>query len=213
MITVLVVDDQAIVRDGLTAVLSLTEGIEIAGEAENGRQAVEMVDRLEPDVVLMDLRMPEMDGAEATAALRTSHPDVAVLVLTTFDDDDSIARALASGARGYLTKDAGREEVAAAIRTAATGQVTFTRDIGEKLAGSFSPQSISPRDRFPTLTAREAEVLTHMVAGRSNTEIAQQLFLAVGTVKSYTNDIFTKLGARNRAHAIALATGRAKNEG
>ena len=122
-------------------------------------------------------------------------------------------RALASGARGYLTKDAGREEVAAAIRTAATGQVTFTRDIGEKLAGSFSPQSISPRDRFPTLTAREAEVLTHMVAGRSNTEIAQQLFLAVGTVKSYTNDIFTKLGAQNRAHAIALATGRAKNEG
>ena len=213
MITVLVVDDQAIVRDGLTAVLSLTEGIEIAGEAENGRQAVEMVDRLEPDVVLMDLRMPEMDGAEATAALRTSHPDVAVLVLTTFDDDDSIARALASGARGYLTKDAGREEVAAAIRTAATGQVTFTRDIGEKLAGSFSPQSVSPRDRFPNLTAREAEVLTHMVAGRSNTEIAQQLFLAVGTVKSYTNDIFTKLGAQNRAHAIALATGRAKNEG
>lgn len=213
MITVLVVDDQAIVREGLTAVLSLTEGIEIAGEAENGQQAVEMVDRLGPDVVLMDLRMPEMDGAEATAILRTSHPDVAVLVLTTFDDDDSIARALASGARGYLTKDAGREEVAAAIRTAATGQVTFTRDIGEKLAGSFSPQSISPRDRFPNLTAREAEVLTHMVAGRSNTEIAQQLFLAVGTVKSYTNDIFTKLGARNRAHAIALATGRAKNEG
>ncbi|MDN5616998.1 response regulator transcription factor [Rothia sp. HC945] len=213
MITVLVVDDQAIVREGLTAVLSLTEGIEIAGEAENGQQAVEMVDRLGPDVVLMDLRMPEMDGAEATAILRTSHPDVAVLVLTTFDDDDSIARALASGARGYLTKDAGREEVAAAIRTAATGQVTFTRDIGEKLAGSFSPQSISPRDRFPNLTAREAEVLTHMVAGRSNTEIAQQLFLAVGTVKSYTNDIFTKLGAQNRAHAIALATGRAKNEG
>lgn len=213
MITVLVVDDQAIVREGLTAVLSLTEGIEIAGEAENGQQAVEMVDRLGPDVVLMDLRMPEMDGAEATAILRTSHPDVAVLVLTTFDDDDSIARALASGARGYLTKDAGREEVAAAIRTAVTGQVTFTRDIGEKLAGSFSPQSISPRDRFPNLTAREAEVLTHMVAGRSNTEIAQQLFLAVGTVKSYTNDIFTKLGAQNRAHAIALATGRAKNEG
>ncbi|MDN5655320.1 MAG: response regulator transcription factor [Kocuria sp.] len=213
MITVLVVDDQAIVREGLTAVLSLTEGIEIAGEAENGQQAVEMVDRLGPDVVLMDLRMPEMDGAEATAILRTSHPDVAVLVLPTFADDDSIARALASGARGYLTKDAGREEVAAAIRTAATGQVTFTRDIGEKLAGSFSPQSISPRDRFPNLTAREAEVLTHMVAGRSNTEIAQQLFLAVGTVKSYTNDIFTKLGAQNRAHAIALATGRAKNEG
>ncbi|WP_129662409.1 response regulator transcription factor [Rothia uropygialis] len=211
MIKVLVVDDQAIVRDGLVTVLGLTEDIDVVGQAENGVRALELVDEENPDVVLMDLRMPEMDGAGATARLRDSHPEVAVLVLTTFADDSSIAGALASGARGYLTKDASRQEVAAAIRTAASGQVTFAREIGEKIAGSFSPRT-SPRDRFPSLTSREAEVLDRMVDGKSNAEIAQELFLTVGTVKSYTNAVFSKLGARNRAHAIALATGRADEQ-
>lgn len=208
MTTVLVADDQAIVREGLCTLLELTDGIEVVGQAENGEQAVEAALRLRPDVVLMDLRMPVLDGAGATQHLRQELPATAVLVLTTYADDASIASALAAGARGYLTKDAGREELAVAVRSAAGGQVTFARDVGERIARSFAPAP-STAERFPSLTAREREVLDLVVEGRSNPEIAATLFLSVGTVKSHINSIFAKLGARDRAHAVALATGRA----
>ncbi|KQO63657.1 response regulator transcription factor [Curtobacterium sp. Leaf261] len=230
-IRVVVVDDQAIVRDGLVTVLSLLPDIEVVGEAEDGAAAVAIVDALEPDVVLMDLRMPRMDGAEATEAILRDHPAVAVLVLTTFADDRSIVSALRAGARGYLTKDAGRVEIAAAIRAVASGQSTFDASVGALLVAGLTGGPTMPagagagagtgtgtgagadvaagpldvdslRTRFPELTPRETEVLGRMAAGGSNPEIAADLFLSVPTVKSYVNQIFAKLGVASRAQAI-----------
>ncbi len=212
-IRVLVVDDQAIVRDGLVTVLSLMPDLEVVGEAADGAAAVVAVDRDVPDVVLMDLRMPVVDGPTATAQITTAHPQVAVLVLTTYADDESIVTALRAGARGYLTKDAGRVEIATAIRAVASGQSTFDATVGARLvaqlAGGASPAPapaapVELRTRFPDLTPREADVLERIAEGRSNPEIAAELFLTVPTVKSYVNQVFTKLGVRTRAEAVAL---------
>jgi DNA-binding NarL/FixJ family response regulator len=213
MIRVLVADDQAIVRDGLATLLSVLPDVEVVGEAANGEEAVALADATEPDVVLMDLRMPVLDGAGATARIKTAHPGIAVVVLTTYADDASIAGALAAGARGYLTKDAGREELAAAVRSAAAGQTTFAPEVGERLVAGFAaapapapssaPVSVPLSTRFPQLTPREAEVLELIAAGRSNAEIAASLYLSVATVKSHVNAIFAKLPARDRAQAIA----------
>jgi DNA-binding NarL/FixJ family response regulator len=219
-IRVLVADDQAIVRDGLVTLLGLLDDLEIVGEAADGEEAVRLALATKPDVVLMDLRMPVLDGAAATARILEQLPETAVVVLTTFADDASIAGALRAGARGYLTKDAGRTELAAAVRSAASGQATFAREVGERLAAGFtSPAPSAPdaagapsadvlRVRFPTLTAREAEVLALIAEGRSNAEIAASLYLGVSTVKSHINALFAKLDVRDRAQAIALAWGR-----
>jgi len=218
-IRVLVADDQAIVRDGLVTLLGLLDDLEIVGEAADGEQAVRLALATRPDVVLMDLRMPVLDGAGATARILEQLPLTAVVVLTTFADDASIAGALRAGARGYLTKDAGRAELAAAVRSAASGQATFAREVGERLAAGFAgaappapdaagaPPADVLRERFPTLTAREAEVLALIAEGRSNAEIAASLYLGVSTVKSHINALFAKLGVRDRAQAIALAVG------
>lgn len=216
-IRVLVVDDQAIVRDGLVTVLSLVDDLEVVGEASDGAEAVAAVERESPDVVLMDLRMPGVDGPTATARITEGHPGVAVLVLTTFADDESILTALRAGARGYLTKDAGRGEIATAIRAVASGQSTFDATVGARLVAQLAggtasasapvatPDPIeSLRARFPTLTPREADVLGRIAEGRSNPQIAAELFLTVPTVKSYVNQVFTKLGVRTRAEAVAL---------
>ncbi|MGN6406701.1 MAG: response regulator transcription factor [Curtobacterium sp.] len=214
-VRVLVVDDQAIVRDGLVTVLSLVDDLEVVGEASDGAEAVAAVERESPDVVLMDLRMPGVDGPTATARITAAHPDVAVLVLTTFADDESILTALRAGARGYLTKDAGRAEIATAIRAVASGQSTFDASVGARLvaqlAGGTAAVPVaapdpteSLRTRFPALTPREAEVLERIAAGRSNPQIAAELFLTVPTVKSYVNQVFTKLGVRTRTEAVAL---------
>ncbi|MEK6311806.1 MAG: response regulator transcription factor [Curtobacterium sp.] len=210
-IRVLVVDDQAIVRDGLVTVLSLVPDLEVVGEAADGAEAVAAVERDRPDVVLMDLRMPGVDGPTATARIAAAHPEVGVLVLTTFADDESIVTALRAGARGYLTKDAGRTEIATAIRAVASGQATFDASVGARLVAQLAgPPSVSPssspgvRERFPDLTPREADVLDRIAAGRSNPEIAAELFLTVPTVKSYVNQVFAKLGVRSRAEAVAL---------
>ncbi|MFJ3320387.1 MULTISPECIES: response regulator transcription factor [unclassified Curtobacterium] len=214
-IRVLVVDDQAIVRDGLVTVLSLVDDLEVVGEASDGAEAVAAVERESPDVVLMDLRMPGVDGPTATARITEGHPGVAVLVLTTFADDESILTALRAGARGYLTKDAGRGEIATAIRAVASGQSTFDATVGARLvaqlAGGTGPAPVATPDpteslraRFPTLTPREADVLGRIAEGRSNPQIAAELFLTVPTVKSYVNQVFTKLGVRTRAEAVAL---------
>jgi DNA-binding NarL/FixJ family response regulator len=213
-IRVLVVDDQAIVRDGLVTVLSLVPDLEVVGAASDGAEAVAAVDRDAPDVVLMDLRMPGVDGPTATARITAAHPQVAVLVLTTYADDASIVGALRAGARGYLTKDAGRTEIATAIRAVASGQSTFDATVGARLvaqlaggtAPAAAPVSAGPeplRTRFPDLTPREADVLERIAAGRSNPEIAAELFLTVPTVKSYVNQVFAKLGVRTRAEAVA----------
>lgn len=208
-IRVLVADDQAIVRDGLVTVLDLLDDIEVVGEAADGEEACRLVAELAPDVVLMDLRMPVLDGAAATARIVSEHPTTAVLVLTTFADDASIMGALRAGARGYLTKDAGRAEVAAAVRSVATGQTTLAAAVGARLLDSVDRstpglETSALPARFPTLTAREAEVLELVGEGLSNPEIAARLFVSVATVKTHINAIFAKLAVRDRAQAIAL---------
>ncbi|PZF07204.1 DNA-binding response regulator [Curtobacterium sp. MCLR17_040] len=219
-IRVLVVDDQAIVRDGLVTVLSLVPDLQVVGQAADGAEAIAAVDRHVPDVVLMDLRMPGVDGPTATARIVAEHPGVAVLVLTTYADDDSIVTALRAGARGYLTKDAGRAEIATAVRAVAAGQSTFDATVGARLvarlaggagagvaAGSAAPASTDPGPslgaRFPDLTPREVDVLERIADGRTNPQIAAELFLTVPTVKSYVNQVFAKLGVRTRAEAVA----------
>jgi DNA-binding NarL/FixJ family response regulator len=219
-IRVLVVDDQAIVRDGLVTVLSLVPDLQVVGQAADGAEAIAAVDRHVPDVVLMDLRMPGVDGPTATARIVAEHPGVAVLVLTTYADDDSITTALRAGARGYLTKDAGRAEIATAVRAVAAGQSTFDASVGARLvarlaggagagvaAGSAAPASPDPVPslgaRFPDLTPREVDVLERIADGRTNPQIAAELFLTVPTVKSYVNQVFAKLGVRTRAEAVA----------
>jgi DNA-binding NarL/FixJ family response regulator len=210
MIRVLVADDQAAVRDGLVTLLDLTEGVTVVGAASDGLEAVSLTASLRPDVVLMDLRMPHLDGAGATAEIMASFPETAVLVLTTYADDESLAGALRAGARGYLTKDAGRAELAAAVRSVASGQATFAAEIAQRLVRGFTTAAPRPglRERFPALTAREADVLEAITLGHNNAQIAADLFLSVATVKSYVNSIFAKLGARDRAHAAAIASGR-----
>jgi DNA-binding NarL/FixJ family response regulator len=210
-IRVLVVDDQAIVRDGLVTVLSLVPDLQVTGAAADGAEAIAAVDRDVPDVVLMDLRMPGTDGPTATARIVADHPQVAVLVLTTYADDESIVTALRAGARGYLTKDAGRTEIATAIRAVASGQSTFDATVGARLvaqlagggATASAPAVPALRERFPDLTPREADVLEHIAAGRTNPQIAAELFLTVPTVKSYVNQVFAKLGVATRAEAVA----------
>jgi DNA-binding NarL/FixJ family response regulator len=214
-IRVLVVDDQAIVRDGLVTVLSLVPDLEVVGAAGDGAAAIAAVERTAPDVVLMDLRMPGVDGPTATARITAAHPDVAVLVLTTYADDASITTALAAGARGYLTKDAGRAEIATAVRAVASGQTTFDSAVGAVLVGRLTgatpaaatqpgrTSGASVHARFPELTPREADVLTRIAEGRTNPEIAAELFLTVPTVKSYVTQVFAKLGVRSRAEAVA----------
>jgi DNA-binding NarL/FixJ family response regulator len=210
-IRVLVVDDQAIVRDGLVTVLSLVPDLQVTGEAADGAEAIAAVDRDAPDVVLMDLRMPGTDGPTATARIVADHPQVAVLVLTTYADDESIVTALRAGARGYLTKDAGRTEIATAIRAVASGQSTFDATVGARLVAQLGgggatasvPAVPALRERFPDLTPREADVLEHIAAGRTNPQIAAELFLTVPTVKSYVNQVFAKLGVATRAEAVA----------
>lgn len=227
-IRVLVVDDQAIVRDGLVTVLSLVPDLQVVGQAADGAEAIAAVDRHVPDVVLMDLRMPGVDGPTATARIVAEHPGVAVLVLTTYADDDSVVTALRAGARGYLTKDAGRAEIATAVRAVAAGQSTFDATVGARLvarlaggagadagagaaagsaAGSAAPAGADPGRslgaRFPDLTPRELDVLERIADGRTNPQIAAELFLTVPTVKSYVNQVFAKLGVRTRAEAVA----------
>ncbi len=202
MITVVVADDQTTVRDGLTTVLSLLPDVEVVGEARDGAEAVELVRRLAPRVVLMDLRMPGIDGVAATAAVTADHPDTAVLVLTTYADDASIAGALRAGARGYLTKDAGRAEIAAAIRSVASGHTTLAADVGARLVSALGAPAPGPD---ADLTDREFDVLRLMAQGRNNSEIAKELFIGVSTVKSHINSLFAKLGVRDRGQAIAYA--------
>ncbi|MFD7157741.1 response regulator [Kribbella sp. NPDC059898] len=202
MIRVVVADDQQVVREGLVALLGLIDGVEVAGAAANGVQAVELVAQGNVDVVLMDLRMPVLDGTQATARITADHPDVAVLVLTTYADDASIANALRAGARGYLTKDAGRAEIGAALRSTAAGQSTFDPEVSKRLIAGLTQAGDPGNDG---LTARETEVLKLIARGLSNPEIAGELFISEATVKTHINNTFAKIGARHRAEAVRYA--------
>ncbi|GLX94419.1 response regulator transcription factor [Herbidospora sp. NBRC 101105] len=203
---VVVVDDQQVMREGLVALLGLVDGVEVVGDAGNGEEALRLVARARPEVVLMDLRMPVMDGVEATRRICRQYPETAVVVLTTYDDDRSVDSALLAGARGYLTKDAGRAEIAAALRSAAAGQSTFTAAVSRRLVEALTRAAPPPPAALPDgLTAREAEVLRLVARGLSNTEIGAALFIAETTVKTHINNAFAKIGVRNRTEAAGYA--------
>ena len=192
---VVVADDQATVREGLVTLLGLTPGIEVVGAAADGEQAITLTAELHPDVVLMDLSMPVVDGVTATARIRDEHPDTQVVVLTTFADDTNILAALQAGALGYLTKDAGRAQIARALRTAAAGQAVLDPAVHARpLAAASRPNPPSMTQTTPLpdgLTTREAEILALIAAGQTNTQIAKRLFIGVATVKTHINHLFS----------------------
>jgi DNA-binding NarL/FixJ family response regulator len=206
---VLVVDDQTVVRDGLVLLLGLLPGIEVVGSARDGEEAVQLVGEQRPDVVLMDLRMPRVDGVEATRRIKASHPLVQIVVLTTYSDDESVFAALQAGARGYLTKDAGAEEIARAIDAVRGGDAqldpSVQRRLVDALATGVQPSRRRRGDLPDGLTQREAEVLTLIAGGRSNAEIARELFISEATVKTHINNLFSKAGVRDRAQAVTYA--------
>jgi DNA-binding NarL/FixJ family response regulator len=210
-IRVLVVDDQALFREALVALLAVQAGIEVVGEAANGQEAVEAVGRLRPDVVLMDLRMPVLDGVGATRRLHVDHPGVRVLALTTFDGDAEVFPALRAGAVGYLLKDATTERLVEAVVAADRGESVLAPSVAAKLVARVAalPEPApgpAPQPLVDPLTDRELEVLRELAAGKSNREIAQAVFLSEGTVKNHVTSILAKLGARDRTQAALRAT-------
>ncbi len=204
-VRVLVADDQTVVREGLVLLLGLLPGVEVAGAAADGEQAVRLAAAELPDVVLMDLRMPRMDGVEATRRIRASHPGIQVVVLTTYSDDESVFAALRAGARGYLTKDTDPETLAKAIATVSGGQAHFDPEVQRRLAEEVARRPHRSSDLPDGLTAREGEVLRLIAAGRSNAEIAGELYISAGTVKTHINNLFAKAGLRDRAQAVTYA--------
>ena len=207
MIKLLIVDDQMLFREGLATLLSVWDDIEVVGEAENGMEALEQVEALQPDVILMDLRMPKMDGVTATRHIAKDFPESRIIVLTTFDDDDSVFDALRAGAVGFLLKDVSSEKLVEAIRTTAGGNSFLQPSIAAKVLAEFSRQpaaSPSTPELVEPLSKRELEILKWLGEGASNKEIAAALYLSEGTVKNHMTNILGKLGVRDRTQA-ALA--------
>ncbi len=207
-IRVVVADDQAAVREGLVVMLDLLDDVEVVGQAADGDEALRLVAAHAPHVVLMDLRMPRCDGVAATGLIRGSHPWTQVVVLTTYSDDEDILAALQAGAIGHLTKDAGRVQIAQAVRGAAAGQSVLAAEVKQKLLElTSSPATSAPAPaQLPDgLTAREVEVLRLIAAGLANREIAARLYVTEATVKSHINRLFAKTGVRHRAQAVQYA--------
>jgi DNA-binding NarL/FixJ family response regulator len=203
MIRVLVVDDHPVVRHGLIAILRYEPGIEVVGDAADGAEAVRLILERRPDVVLLDLRLPQLSGIEVMRQVRAQAPQVRFLVLTTYDTDEYIAPALAAGAQGYLLKDALPEELSRAVRALAQGGAALEPAVAARLL-----ERMSEAERDEDLSARELEVLRLLVAGSSNKAIASQLGLSENTVKSHISHIFGKLGVQSRAEAVAAALQR-----
>jgi DNA-binding NarL/FixJ family response regulator len=208
-IRVLIADDQTIIREGLETLLGLSPGIEVVGAAADGEEATRLVAERSPDVVLMDLRMPRCDGVEATRRISRDHPASRVVVLTTYADDASIFGALEAGAFGYLTKDAGAQEIQRAIRTVHAGEALLDPSVQLRLVRAYRGEAAAPRTssspRTDGLTPREAEVLGLIAQGMSNQDIAQRLVVSEATVKTHINNIFGKIEVRDRAQAVVYA--------
>jgi DNA-binding NarL/FixJ family response regulator len=201
---ILIADDHALLRSGLRALFESLEGIEVVGEADNGREAIELAEQLHPDIVIMDIQMPEMDGIEATRRLAASTPATAVLVLTMHEDDESVFSAMRAGARGYLLKGAAQDEVIRAIAAVGRGEAIFGPAVATRILKFFAAGP-RPTEPFPELTGRETEILDLVASGLSNPEIAQKLFLSPKTVSNNVSLIFDKLQVADRSKAIVRA--------
>jgi DNA-binding NarL/FixJ family response regulator len=202
---VLVVDDHPVYRDGLAALLASVDGVEVVGTAADGRQAISAVRELAPDVVIMDIQMPVLDGIEATRRVTADNPALGVVVLTMSEDDGTVFAAMQAGARGYLLKGADQEEVVRAIVTVAHGGAVFGPALAARIAQLLSAGSNAAPTAFPQLTERERQVLDLVAAGRSNAQIAQTLFLSPKTVRNVVSTIFAKIHVDDRAQAIVTA--------
>ncbi|MET8667774.1 response regulator transcription factor [Streptomyces tendae] len=214
---VVVADDQTVVREGIVMLLGLLPGVEVVGAAGDGEEAVRLVAELAPDVVLMDLRMPRCDGVEATRRIRSEHPGTQVVVLTTYADDASVFPALRAGARGYLTKDAGGDEIVRAVHGVLSGDAGLAPSIQRRLLERLSepetqtesqPRRAGPPEPPDGLTARETEVLVLIAEGLNNTQIASRLQVSTATVKTHINNLFAKTGIKDRAQAVRYAYGK-----
>ena len=203
---VLVVDDHPLYRDGLVTAIAAMPDVEVVGDAGDGAAAVGMARELEPDVVVMDLHMPELNGIDATRRIVADRPDTAVLVLTMLESDDSVFAAMRAGARGYLLKGADRAEIGRALEAVANGEVVFSAGIASRVLSFFAAGPSAPAvTPFPTLTEREREILDLVARGLTNTAIAQRLVLSSKTVRNHVSNVFTKLQVAGRAEAVAQA--------
>ena len=201
-IKILMADDHPVVRAGIRGMLETQPDFEVIAEAKNGQEAIEQVSKLKPDVVLMDLRMPEMDGVEAISKIKESYPDMHILVLTTYDTDADIVRAVEAGATGYLLKDAPRDELFRAVRATARGETVLAPPVAARLMGKV-------RDKGDTaLTAREIDVLMLVARGASNQDVGEKLHVSTATVKSHLLQIYQKLGVSDRTAAVTTAIER-----
>ena len=205
MIRVLVADDHPAFRRGLELMLADLEDLEVVGTAETGARAVELAGSLAPDVVLMDLRMPDLDGIEASRRITSQAPAPAIVVLTMFEDDDSVFAAMRAGARGYLLKGADQEEIVRAIRAAAAGEAIFGPEVAGRVIDHFASGAGSGTTAFPSLTERERGVLELIAAGKGNATIAHELMISLKTVRNHVSNIFTKLQVSDRSAAIVKA--------
>jgi DNA-binding NarL/FixJ family response regulator len=205
-IRVLIADDHQLFRDGLKALLLSASDTEVAGEASTGREAVQIATESKPDVILMDIQMPDMDGIEATRALIEADPNMNVLMVTMFEDDQSVFAAMRAGARGYVLKGAKHDEMLRAIRAVGSGEAIFSPGIAARMMSFFSTNraAVSP-ETFPDLTERESQILAHIARGDSNADIADSLSISVKTVRNHVSNIFNKLQVADRAQAVIRA--------
>jgi DNA-binding NarL/FixJ family response regulator len=210
IVRLLIVDDHKLFREGMRAILAGVDWIDVVGEAGTGRQAIEACSELEPDVILMDIQMPEMNGVEATRQITAQSPDLAVIIVTMLEEDASVFAAMRAGARGYLLKGSGKSEVLRAIEAAANGEALFGPTVAARLMDFFhslenQPSKGAAGQVFPELTDRELEILTYLAAGQNKAEIAEALFLSPKTVSNHLSHIYNKLQVADRAEAILRA--------
>ena len=205
-VRVLIADDHPLFREGMRGRLDRVADVAVVGEAARGDEAVELAHKLEPHIILMDIKMPGLNGIEATREIQRANPQIGILVLTMFEDDDSVFAATRAGAKGYLLKDSGGEGVVHAIRAVASGEAVFGPGVAERIIGYFSaPRAAAPQRAFPELTEREEEVLSLVAQGKSNREIARQLFVSLKTVRNHVSNILLKLQVADRAQAVIRA--------
>jgi len=205
-VRLMVVDDHTLFRDGLRALFGSIDDIDVVGEASNGEEAVDKVGRLQPDVVLMDIQIPEINGIEATRRIVSAHPEIGVIVVTMLEDDDSVFAAMRAGARGYILKGADQDEMLRAIRSVASGEALFGAEVADRLVSFFNGASQPHGDpAFPELTERERQVLDLIAKGWSNAKIADNLVISPKTVSNHCSNIFSKLQVADRTQALLRA--------